>query len=153
MSVTSIGLWLIGWGSFLVVATAFAAPPDATLGLRFRSRDTTLRQRVVFAVQTTGLGLVAVGSLAVALSQHLEWWLILATVLAVAGAVDVLMAWPLKRAWDEKSEMAALMASSGEMGKTAAAQHQAEIGRRCATWRWCLLHPFNSESWPGMSAE
>ncbi len=153
MSVTSIGLWLIGWGSFLVVAAAFATPPDATLGLRFKSRETTLRERVVFAVQTTGLGLVAVGSLVVALSQHLEWWLIVATVLLVGGAVDVLMAWPLKRFWNEKSEMATLVADTGEMGKTTAAQRQAEIGRRCATWRWCLLHPFNSESWPGMGAE
>lgn len=153
MSITSIGLWLIGWGSFLVVAAAFAAPPDAAFGLRFKTRDTTLRQRVVFAVQTTGLGLIAVGSLIVAFSQHLEWWLILATVLLVASAVDILMAWPLKRAWDEKSQMASLVASSGEMGETAAAQRQAEISRRCATWRWCLLHPFNSESWPGMSAE
>jgi hypothetical protein len=55
MSITSIGLWLIGWGSFLVVAGAFGSPPDAALGLRFKARDTTLRQRVVFAAQTTGL--------------------------------------------------------------------------------------------------
>jgi hypothetical protein len=153
MSVTSTGLWLIGWGSFLVVAAAFASPPDAALGLRFKTRDTTIRQRVVFAAQTTGLGLVAVGSLAIALSQQVEWWLVAATVLVVGGAVDVLMAWPLKRAWDEKSQMASLVANSGEMGETAAAQRQAEIGRRCATWRWCLLHPFNSGSWPGMNAD
>lgn len=153
MSVTSIGLWLIGWGSFLVVGGALAAPPDATLGLRFKTRQTTVRQRAVFAIQTTGLGLVAVGSLAVALSQRVEWWLILATVLVVLATLDVLLAWPLKRAWDEKAEMASLVAKTGEMGRTAAAQRQAEIGRRCATWRWCLLHPFNSESWPGMKAD
>jgi hypothetical protein len=148
MSITSTGLWLIGWGSFLVVGGAFAAPPDATLGLRFKTRRTTVRQRVVFAVQTTGLGLVAVGSLAVALSQRVEWWLIFATVLVVLVALDVLLAWPLKRAWDERPEMASRVAQAGEMDQTAAAQHQAEIGRRCATWRWCLLHPLDSESWP-----
>jgi hypothetical protein len=153
MSITSIGLWLIGWGSFLVVAGAFGSPPDAALGLRFKTRDTTLRQRVVFAAQTTGLGLVAVGSLAIALSQRVEWWLILATVLVVIAALDVFLAWPLKRTWDEKSEMASLVANTGEMGKTAAAQRQAEIGRQCATWRWCLLHPLNSESWPGMHVD
>lgn len=153
MSITSIGLWLIGWGWFLVVGGAFAAPPDATMGLRFKTRKTTVRQRVVFGVQTTGLGFVALGSLAIALSQQVAWWLILATVLVALAALDVLLAWPLKRAWDERSEMASRIAATGEMGQTAAAQRQAEIGRRCATCRWCLLHPLNSESWPGMKAE
>jgi hypothetical protein len=123
------------------------------LGLRFKTRNTTLRQRVVFATQTTGLGLVAVGGLAIALSQPIEWWLILATALVVFATLDMLLAWPLKRAWDEKSEMASLVASTGEMGQTAAAQRQAAIGRQCATWRWCLLHPFNTESWPGMQPD
>jgi hypothetical protein len=154
MSITGVGLWLIGWGSFLVVLAALASPPDAALGHRFKTRDTTLRQRVVFAGQTTGLGLVAIGSLTIALSQHVKWWLIFATILVVIGAVDVLLAWPLKRRWDEKSEMAAKVANTGgEMSQTAAAQRQAEIGRQCATWRWCLLHPLNSEPWPGLSAD
>jgi hypothetical protein len=153
MSITSLGLWLIGWGSFLVVGGAFVAPPDAGLGLRFKTRQTTLRQRVVFAVQTAGLGFVAAGSLAISLSQRAEWWLILTTVLVALAALDVLLAWPLKRAWEEKSEMASHVARTGEMGQTAAAQRQAEIGRQCATWRWCLLHPLNSESWPRMKAD
>jgi hypothetical protein len=154
MSATNIGLWLIGVGSILVIGGAIGSPPDAVLGLRFKTRQTTLRQRVVFAVQTTGLALVAAGSLVVELSQAIRWWLIVLTLLGVVGMCDVLLAWPLKRAWDEKSEMATAVASTGgEMAKTAAAQRQAAIGRRCATWRWCLLHPFNTESWPGMSDE
>ena len=153
MSITSIGLWLVGWGSFLVVGGAFAAPPDATVGLRFKTRQTTARQRVVFGAQTTGLGFVAMGSLAIALSQQVEWWLILVTMLVALAALDVLVAWPLKRVWDERSEIASRVAATGEIGQTAAAQRQEEIGRRCATWRWCLLHPLNSETWPGMRAE
>jgi hypothetical protein len=112
MSITSIGLWLVGWGSFLVVGGAFAAPPDATMGLRFKTRQTTVRQRVVFGVQTTGLGFVAMGSLAIALSQQVEWWLILVTMLVALAALDVLVAWPLKRVWDERSEIASRVAAN-----------------------------------------
>jgi hypothetical protein len=154
MTATDIGLWLIGVGSILVIAGAIISPPDATLGLRFKTRQTTVRQRLVFAVQTTGLALVAIGSLAVALSQAISWWLIALTLIVVVGMCDVLLAWPLKRAWDEKSELATAVASTGgEMAQTVAAQRQAAIGQRCATWRWCLLHPLNSESWPSMSDE
>jgi hypothetical protein len=151
MSLTSIGLWLAGCGSVLIVGAALGSPPESVLGVRFKSSDPkSLRDAVAYAIQTTGLGLVAVGSLAVAASQRPAWWLIGATVLAVLGALDVLLARSLKQTWDEKSHWAALVADTGEMGKTAAAQRQAAIGRRCATWRWCLLHPLNRESWPGL---
>jgi hypothetical protein len=151
MSLTSTGLWLVGCGSLLVVGAALVSRPEAVLGLRLKPREPkSLRNDVAYAIQTTGLILVAFGSVVVAASQHPAWWLILVTVLAALGAVDVLLAWPLKRTWDEKSHMATLVAATGEMGKTAAAQRQAAIGRRCATWRWCLLHPLNREPWPGM---
>ena len=117
----------------MVVGGAFAAPPDARMGLRFKTRQTTVRQRVVFGVQTTGLGFVAMGSLAIALSQQVEWWLILVTMLVALAALDVLVAWPLKRVWDERSEIASRVAATGEIDQTAAAQRQEEIGRRCAT--------------------
>jgi hypothetical protein len=69
---------------------------------------------------------------------------------AVIGLVDVLMAWPLKRAWDEKSEKATAVASTSS---TEAAQRQAEEGRKSTTWKWCLLHPSSTKSWPGLSDE
>ena len=153
MTATSVGLWLIGVGSILVAA-ALGSPPEATLGLRFKIRDTRLQQRVVFAVRTTGVTLVAGGSLAVAISQEISWWLILVTLIAAVVMVHVLMAWVLKRAWDEKSEMATAVASTGdEMARTAAAQRHAAIGRERATWRWCLRNPYSIERWPGVTHE
>ena len=154
MTATSVGLWLIGVGSILVIAAALGSPPEATLGLRFKIRDTRLQQRVVFAVRTTGVTLVAGGSLAVAISQEISWWLILVTLIAAVVMVHVLMAWVLKRAWDEKSEMATAVASTGdEMARTAAAQRQVAIGRERATWRWCLRNPYSIERWPGVTHE
>jgi hypothetical protein len=142
---------LVGVGSLLVVIGAVVLPPDAGIGLRFKTRQTTLQQRIVFAVQTTGLAFIAGGSVTVAAAQSIAWWLIGATVMTVFVSCDVLLAWPLKRAWDEKSEMATAVASTGgEMGNTAAAQRQAVVARQCATWRWCLSHPLNHENWPGI---
>lgn len=151
MSATDIGLWLVGVGSLLVVIGAVILPPDAGIGLRFKTRQTTLQQRLVFAVQTTGLALISGGSVTVAAAQSIRWWLIAVTILVIVVSCDVLLAWPLKRAWDERSEMATAVASTGgEIGNTAAAQRQAAVARRCATWRWCLSHPLNHESWPGI---
>jgi hypothetical protein len=153
VSATNIGLWLVGVGSLLVVVGAIILPPDAGIGARFKTRQTALQQRIIFAVQTTGLAFIAGGSVTVAAAQSIAWWLIGVTVLTVVVSCDVLLAWPLKRAWDERSEVATAVASTGgEIANTAAAQRQATVARRCATWRWCLSHPLNHEKWPGIDS-
>jgi hypothetical protein len=153
VSATNIGLWLIGVGSILVIGGALISPPEAGTGVRLPSRQTKSKKRLVFAVQTTGLTFIAGGSGDVALSQSPTWWLIGATLLAIILSCDVFLAWPLRRAWVEKSKAATAVASTGgDMGNTAAAQQQAAIARRCATWGWCLSHPLNDETWPGMES-
>jgi hypothetical protein len=150
VSATNIGLWLIGVGSIFVIAGALISPPEAGAGVRFPNRQAKSKERLVFAVEATGLTFIAGGSVDVALSQSPTWWLIGTTLLAIILLCDVFLAWPLRRAWVEKSKVATAVASTGgDIGNTQAAQRQAAIARRCATWRWCLLHPLNDQAWPG----
>jgi hypothetical protein len=152
MSATNIGLWLIGVGSILVIGGTLISPPEAGTGVRFPSRQTKSKERPAFAVRATGLTFIAGGSVEVAVSQSPTWWLIGTTLVAIILLCDVFLAWPLRRAWVEKSKVAIAVASTGgDMGNTAA-QRQATIARRCATWRWCLSHPLNDDTWPGMEA-
>jgi hypothetical protein len=149
----SIGLWLIAIGSPLVIAATVAVTPDMTKGHRFATKETTRRERLVFAAQVSGLAAVTAGSLLVAFSQKLALWVLLGTLVAICVCGHVLSAWLLKRYWHEKQKVALAVASTGgDLGNTDAAQHQAAIARRCATWRWCLLHPLNTEAWPGMES-
>ncbi len=134
-----------------MIAGALISPPEAGTAVRFPSRQPKSKEPLVFAVQSTGLTLIAGGSVDVALSQSPTWWLIGTTLLAIILLCDVFLAWPLRRHWVEKSKVATAVASTGgDIGNTASAQRQATIARRCATWRWCLSHPLNDEAWPGM---
>src|SRR5262249_14821798 len=99
LSATNIGLWLIGIGSALVIGGALGSPPSAALACSTGGPRHRFAGRVVFAVQTTGLALAAAGALTVAFSQGIAWWLYPLTLLAVVALGDVLLAWPLKRAW------------------------------------------------------
>lgn len=137
----------MGVGSLLLIAGALGSRPETPIGFPFRVKDTTRKERIVFAAEVTGAILVAGGSLIVALSQMPAWRLIAATLVFIVICCDLLMAWPLKRRWDHQLEVAELVASTGgNIGNSDSVREKVAIAHQCATWRWCLLHPLHTDS-------
>lgn len=140
MNVTTVGVWLIGLGSLVIFAGLVLSSERPYTGRSYRGPFNTRRDRLRFAVEGAGAGLVAVGSVLLAIEHLPSPWLFSAvpgTCLMVYG----LTAWKLRQYWQYR-----LAADpSTQPGGTPSSQlAMATFG----TWRWCLTHPFNDESWP-----
>jgi hypothetical protein len=132
MSLTTAGVWLIGLGSLVIFAGLVLGSERPYSGMTFRGPFNTRRDRLRFAVEGAGAGLVAVGSVLLAVDDLPSLWLLLAAALGTSLMVYGLAAWKLRQYWQYRM----------------AANPPAQPGGRIGTWRWCFTHPFNDEYWP-----
>jgi hypothetical protein len=99
---------------------------------------------VFFALEATGLVLVAVGSVILALVDFPAWWFVGATLGGTAGLVYALVVWKQHQYRASRRDREHTTRWVDEADD---AWHHACLDR-CATWRWSLRHPFESEPWP-----
>lgn len=141
MNLTTTGLWLIGAGSLIIFVGLIAGSEQPYEGMTFRGPYNTRSQRLPFAVEGSGACLVAIGSVLLAVHNPPSLWLLLAVPVAYL-LVHVLSAWKLHQYWLRRLEKAK------EGPKNEALQRQwLACSTTCASWRWCLTHPFNDEHW------
>jgi hypothetical protein len=137
MSVTTVGVWLIGLGSLVIFAGLVVSSERPYVGRSYRGPFNTRRDRLRFAIEGAGAGLVAMGSVLLAIEDLPSPWLLL----VVPGTylmVHVLTAWKLRQYWQYQ------LAAAQPGGAPSTQLDMATFG----TWRWCLTHPFNDEGWP-----
>ena len=144
MTATRAGLWLIGIGSLVTVVAAVAGAPRAVVGgLRFAGPYTSTRERLAFAGEAAGLGHVAAGAAVVGIAELPAWWFAAMVAATVIASVWLVAAW---KQWEFRIDhrQKALVPGNDEAER---AWRQRSLDR-CASWRWCLLHPLEDEAWP-----
>jgi hypothetical protein len=137
--------WLIGLGALTIVAGLVVGSERPYEGMTFRGPFNTPADRLRFAIEATGALSVATGSVLLAI-VHPPSPVLLLVVLGGYAFVHGLCAWKLLQYWQHRRERA-IQATRGE-GVTELQHKMADCARTCATWRWCLRHPFNGEYWP-----
>ncbi len=145
VTVEEVGVWLIGIGALVIAAALVLASERPYTGMTFRGPFNTRRDRTQFALEGTGALFVAGGSVLLAATEPPSLWLFLALPAGYA-IFHGLAAWKLWQYWRYRAaeaDRAALLESSTELERRFAL-----CARECATWRWCLGHPFNQEYWP-----
>jgi hypothetical protein len=142
MNLTTTGVWLIGIGSLVIFVGLIAGSEKPYEGMTFRGPFNTRAQRLPFAVEGAGACLVAVGSVLLAIDNPPSIWLLLVVPVAYL-VVHTLTAWKLHQYWSKRLEKA----QDGPKDTPLERQWLTCIST-CASWRWCLAHPFNDEHWP-----
>jgi hypothetical protein len=139
MDTTIAGGWLIGTGSLVIFAGLIFGSEQPYQGIKFQGPFNTRSQRLRCAVEGAGAGLVAVGSALLAVEHPPSPWLLLVLPTAYL-VVHLLMAWKLRQLW---------VARRAKIdGPDAIHIQWAACAAVCASWQWCLKHPFNDEHWP-----
>jgi hypothetical protein len=139
MDTTTAGGWLIGAGSLVIFAGLIFGSEQPYQGIKFQGPFNTRSQRLRFAVEGAGAGLIAVGSALLAVNHPPSPWLLLALPSAYL-LMHSLMAWKLRQFWLGRREKID--------GPDAIQVQWAACAAVCSSWEWCLRHPFNDESWP-----
>jgi len=138
--------WLIGIGALTIVLGLVIGSERPYTGLTFRGPFNTRADRLRFAIEATDAVFLAVGSILLAAVHPPSPWFLLAFVLVGYGLVHLLSAWKLLQYWRYRRERE-IQATRGE-GTTELQYQMADCARTCATWSWCLRHPFDEEYWP-----
>jgi hypothetical protein len=139
---TTTGIWLIGIGSVLVFGGLVFGSDEAGIGIRFGRFDRRV-ERLRFAVECVGAGFAAVGSVVVAVENPPPLWVLIALVPAYLLA-HFLTAWKLRQYWLKRVEHEPRGQAADERSRR---PYNACL-ERCPSWRWCLRHPLNVETWP-----
>jgi hypothetical protein len=146
---TSLGLWLVGVGSFAAaLSTALGPPSTGAVGLVFSSPERARPERVHHAVRSTALGFIAVGGLIVGMAELPHWSVALGSLAAFGVAVWLFCAWSQYRVWAPRREQAERAAGSAALEQYPMEGRSALCARHCGTRLWALMHPFNGETWP-----
>ncbi len=145
MDWTRVGIWLVGAGSFVSVLVAVLGSPHAgEAGLRFLGPLGSNRGRVIFAAEASAVAHIALGSVILAVVQTPEWWIALGTAGTLALGVYALTVWKQH----EYRAARAVEVATQQSSDPAAGRWRNACTRRCASWRWCLQHPFDDDMWP-----
>ena len=139
MNTTIAGGWLIGTGSLVIFAGLIFGSEQPYQGIKIQGPFNTRSQRLRFAVEGAGAGLVAVGSALLAVEHPPSLWLLLVLPTAYL-VVHLLMAWKLRQLW--------IARQATIDGPDAIHIQWAACAAVCTSWKWCLRHPFSDESWP-----
>jgi hypothetical protein len=142
---TTTATWLIGIGSLTIAAGLAIGSERPYEGMTFRGPFNTPADRMRFAVETTGAIFVASGSVLLAFANPPSPALLVAVVVGY-GLIHTLSAWKLQQYWIYRRERA-IQETRGE-GVRELQHRMADCAHACASWRWCLRHPFNGEYWP-----
>jgi hypothetical protein len=148
MSAQATGGWLIGFGALVVFAVGLLAAGRPRLHL-FEGRGDKRRDRLSFAVGTTGLLSGAVGSVVLAVAAAPAPRLVFVTALGAAALVYCFLAVRVHQLWVQHATEAGQAFRHDQGNKRA--QWEVECALRCARWRWALAHPFtatSAEDWP-----
>jgi hypothetical protein len=149
MDTAHVGGWLVGVGALLVVLSFVVGSPRPVEGMTFRGPLTLRRDRLAFAVQATGLALAAVGSVVLVAGDFPSLWLVLVTLGAIAVGIYALSVWKLHQYWQPRLAEALQALRAEDADKYPVMAWQAACAKRCASWRWCLMHPLHSDDyWP-----
>ena len=148
MSAETLGVWLIGIGSLVIFLRLVVGSQRPAEGLTFRGPLSTGEDRLRFAVEGTGAAFVALGSVMLAIADPPSASLLLAIPFGYV-ILHGLSAWKLRQYWLYRRDEAVRAASADSA--TDFQRMQAASASVCASWRWCLLHPFNRDYWPKMA--
>lgn len=145
MDAETLSVWLIGAGALTIVLGLVFASERAYEGVSMRGPFSTRDKRLRFAVEAAGATLVAAGSILLAATSSPSAWLLLIPVAAYALA-HLLAAWKLGQYWRFRSDEASRAAAGDDANELQ--RDLAVCASSCASWGWCLRHPFNDEYWP-----
>ena len=148
MSAETLGVWLIGIGSLVIFLRLVVGSQRPAEGLTFRGPLSTGEDRLRFAVEGTGAAFVALGSVMLAIADPPSASLLLAIPFGYV-ILHGLSAWKLRQYWLYRRDEAVRAASADSA--TDFRRMRAASASVCASWRWCLLHPFNRDYWPKMA--
>lgn len=142
---TVVAVWLIGVGALVIFLGLVVGSQRPYEGVSFSGPYATRADRLRFGVEASGACLVAAGSVLLAINEPPPFWLA-ALVPVLYSLVHVLTAWKLRQYWRYRQEEAERAVKAD--AATSHERWQAAVAAACATWRWCLTHPYNSEYWP-----
>ncbi len=146
LSGTASGLWLVGVGSFVAALPRLIRAPRPELGLTWE-RMARRVDRTHVALETTGLGAIAVGSVVLAVTELGPWWFEAGVVLLAGLAVYLISAMKMRQLWLMRAATARDDPSATPA--IASAPEQRVLALDHARWRRCLQRAFSKDlSWP-----
>jgi hypothetical protein len=143
--------WLAACGGLLVLLSVVYRTPKPTAGgVLGGGVLTSNTERLKFAAQTTGTVLAALAGV-MTLAANVPSLLFIAVVAAsVLLTIWWLLAWKVRQFWQGWVEATSGDLRQAEENPQAGPPWRYLCATRCATWRWCLRHPFNDGAslWP-----
>lgn len=136
----------MGVGSFVAALPRLIRAPRPELGLTWE-RMARRVDRTHVALETTGLGAIAVGSVVLAVTELGPWWFEAGVVLLAGLAVYLISAMKMRQLWLMRAATARDDPSATPA--IASAPEQRVLALDHARWRRCLQRAFSKDlSWP-----